>query len=853
METFQDGTKHYIDQGVQTDLGSPVPTKLAAAVSDLVYYSCDVSSEFDIIHSSSMVDHSRSSTRFHSAYSRASDAIEDSEDSVVSITTSSRALRQPQYLQKPSRPSVHAHGSHPSRVVSLPETKSAFSVKENSGGRRVVSMPLPGESSFYADDSQSTNLSNQSLLSGSDVQPRGRMHSLGSEIPHTPSLPSSPESVVIIANKDKLSEGFLRNNNLDCHPPTPPDDDGWVSWANSPPRPIPALHGPLSLPYARCPSGAEGTIIEEQDNLPRMIWGLEGEVGPVGRMRSELIPDSPSQHYRKGASQGKHHHTPGLQDTTPGAIKSAPSEAVRLLDSPLQRATVSDLAVHNVMSRPRYGVTGRALRYQESLELADDRRVESEGAPMSQLRDYDFTSALGSAVHGLRSFGLKDDLGLHWDSKLLCSERFKDSALVSSAPILSSESIGSFPSPVTSSVKSLISSRSPMNTVSLNQVSQFSHRNVPPRRLSALEIAQQYRQQQLQQQNLLPTPPNSSSPIWSSAFSPYQGSLLSPELLSVSNRPRLSPSFVQTSDMYMYPDAVRQFPKSPKNSISNMGTSSLHTLAPAIQIGDDLGDLTSSIYDVDTRSPLPKCVRSQYLAGSAVLRSANQIPQSSASLRPPPNTPLGLVSAARTMTDSAGNILPSSPLSQARLHGATQQYSRSVPLARLIQRRLSSVPEEDLNLASSGVLHPYNLSLENPSGQVVRDSQPHFLLSPPTPHSHGQRTPSAHSPLSSYHSGIVDDGMVSMMTHADANTERVTVRLPSAVSRNITDADALIALNNDSVNRHREAIREVSLHGHEETKGKSFRRGTRGRRGRASAARTTNGPERVDGGLVVKS
>ncbi|EJU04089.1 hypothetical protein DACRYDRAFT_105157 [Dacryopinax primogenitus] len=45
----------------------------------------------------------------------------------------------------------------------------------------------------------------------------------------------------------------------------------------SPPKAIPALHGPLSLPYARCPSGAEGIIVEEPATLHRIVWGLEHE------------------------------------------------------------------------------------------------------------------------------------------------------------------------------------------------------------------------------------------------------------------------------------------------------------------------------------------------------------------------------------------------------------------------------------------------------------------------------------------------------------------------------------------------------------------------------------------------
>ncbi|OBZ67993.1 hypothetical protein A0H81_11737 [Grifola frondosa] len=75
---------------------------------------------------------------------------------------------------------------------------------------------------------------------------------------------------------------------------THPDNEGWITWAKSPPRPIPALHGPLSLPYARCPSGAEGTIIEEQDNLSRMIWGLEGEDMPSNRPRADSLPSATS-------------------------------------------------------------------------------------------------------------------------------------------------------------------------------------------------------------------------------------------------------------------------------------------------------------------------------------------------------------------------------------------------------------------------------------------------------------------------------------------------------------------------------------------------------------------------------
>ncbi|QRW21441.1 C-4 methyl sterol oxidase [Rhizoctonia solani] len=50
------------------------------------------------------------------------------------------------------------------------------------------------------------------------------------------------------------------------------DDSDWIFF--DPPRPIPALHGPPSLPYARCPSGAEGVALDDQQELDGVIWGL---------------------------------------------------------------------------------------------------------------------------------------------------------------------------------------------------------------------------------------------------------------------------------------------------------------------------------------------------------------------------------------------------------------------------------------------------------------------------------------------------------------------------------------------------------------------------------------------------
>ncbi|CCO27071.1 hypothetical protein BN14_01105 [Rhizoctonia solani AG-1 IB] len=63
------------------------------------------------------------------------------------------------------------------------------------------------------------------------------------------------------------------NTNGDSRAPISADNGSdWIFF--DPPRPIPALHGPSSLPYARCPSGAEGVVLNDQQELDGVVWGL---------------------------------------------------------------------------------------------------------------------------------------------------------------------------------------------------------------------------------------------------------------------------------------------------------------------------------------------------------------------------------------------------------------------------------------------------------------------------------------------------------------------------------------------------------------------------------------------------
>ena len=177
------------------------------------------------------------------------------------------------------------------RVSSLPETAPARSSKAGlySEVLRVVSMPEQGGSRQHAFDYSMTSngvnassCSGEYSLTGTEDQSGIYLPCRQFDIPYTPSPPSSPDSVLIIENNGEISENFLRTKDVEDpikareQKDLQQDDDGclfqrstlqslmffvgWITWARSPPRPIPALHGPLSLPYARCPSYVSLTI-----------------------------------------------------------------------------------------------------------------------------------------------------------------------------------------------------------------------------------------------------------------------------------------------------------------------------------------------------------------------------------------------------------------------------------------------------------------------------------------------------------------------------------------------------------------------------------------------------------------
>jgi hypothetical protein len=242
---------------------------------------------------------------------------------------------------------------------------------------------------------------------------------------------------------------------------------------------------------------------------------------------------------------------------------------------------------------------------------------------------------------------------------------------------------------------------------------------VPSRRMSAMELAHQYQQQQLlkmQQQSLLPTPPNSSSPLWSSEFSPYNHQSVSP----VSLRHQVVQEQLRDSETS---NQLRHLVR------ERLGRNLTHdyeipSLAPAPQI-NPVTRLTYPGYELDPAT-------SQALTNLLASQDYQHLPpMSSEVLLPVPHTtptlPGYLGHDVRRYAAPRRDTLLSPSHEEVRSTRGHPQHllPRSIPLARLMQRRLSSVPEEDCST-------PFNR--RSPSPQLMRHGADRPYLHPPAEH-----------------------------------------------------------------------------------------------------------------------
>lgn len=294
------------------------------------------------------------------------------------------------------------------------------------------------------------------------------------------------------------------------------------------------------------------------------------------------------------------------------------------------------------------------------------------------------------------TYGLNAGISADWQS-LLLQDKFQDQALPNSATMLADE-IGDYlrPSFSASTISSLASSRSPIVIESPSHLPNHSMTSQDtPRRMTALEIAQKYRSDQLQyhQQPALPTPPNSSSPIWTSRHSPHQNTFVSPDLLQRNVLPQGSTGFTHSTSRALRPRA----------GPASLDTVHLNPVTPGMYVPERV------TYNIGAQERLPRLQDLSLLEPSAAnsmlhllqYHRDNAPANTSQSRTPSRGRPPASASTENGPNDHHRHLpnqgTPASPTSpNIGSKGTLHQQSRPAPLGYSSQRRLSSVPEEDL-------------------------------------------------------------------------------------------------------------------------------------------------------------
>ncbi|KAJ3814797.1 hypothetical protein F5876DRAFT_62040 [Lentinula aff. lateritia] len=540
------------------------------------------------------------------------------------------------------------------RIVSLPETSPPSRIDSEPIRDRVVSMSEQVKVSLVS--SADNSLSSDCFESSVETSQSQILSELGSSsakrtrprqslaFPQTPSPPSSPESIMIIGNNMQVPSSFLRQKAIKF--PKALDDNTWNTWASSPPRPIPALHGPLSLPYARCPSGAEGTIIEGED-MTRTIWGLGNDAGAREHgvdTKFDTHPDqSLSVQKRDNLNQSK---LPTLGICT---VSNTPSERVEqftvLGNPPSDSLYVSSSSVPGI----------DALNH-----LPDNLKRSAKG------RD---------SVQGL---------GLVWNNTQPTNA---DIHRINGQPHLKASAPEFIPR------GRLSDDPQPRVTV---EPAVRSHYIVPKPQIPAIDLAYEYRAQRERKTPLLASPSSTSS-----TWSPYLSTPL----------PLHTERFADVWNSEDAADELRRyiFERIGQQNLSPGELKQISELARSMNL-DRTSAYPSSSYErpsFATKFPPGSPLKLDFYHPG-----------------PPPNTPLPSIPS---QNPKAVLLAPPSPESSVfRLGGRPGTQPRSVPFARLLQRKLSVVPEEPGSTAEHPPTSPQNERPAFRGGAEGQHYKPYF-------------------------------------------------------------------------------------------------------------------------------
>ena len=185
----------------------------------------------------------------------------------------------------------------------------------------------------------------------------------------------------------------------------------------------------------------------------------------------------------------------------------------------------------------------------------------------------------------------------------------------------------------------------------------------------------------------LPTPPSSTSPHWSSKFSPYQSPSQPPDII-LSQHTQYT-KHVNQKKPWPAIDPSNELRKLVHERFSSRTAGNLQSL-PATPFTQHLQERQSATSNAPQTSKYMQKLRVP--SSFSVDSSRHPGPPPTLPLPPLPST----ASYTRSQSIPSGPRLTSTP-PRSRTRSVSYQHPRSVPLARLLQRRLASVPEEELS------------------------------------------------------------------------------------------------------------------------------------------------------------
>ena len=617
-----------------------------------------------------------------------------------------------------------------------------------------------------------------------------------------------------------------------------------------------------------------------------MIWGLEGE---DTTHRHRVDNEATQKHHEAPKATYNRPRPPAVQPVPPrfhqdsqkvgrGNEPTEPSSAVSAIQHQLMTPEVE---FHPASVQPQIKLDSPEYHYpfpsHGPIDLSDFMRPRTEliSDTLSKKTDFASNNAWDSSTDNLRSYGSTGDL--NWQSLLLAQDRLRNSLPQS---VYGSTQVNYMkPSGSSSSLSSLASSRSPIILDPPSQLARTlaSQRSLSAQyspsafgtplstqgssqRMSALEIARQYRQKQLlQQKQQLPTPPNSSSPLWSAGFSPYQGSLLSPEFISSARLPNLSTrdSEMQRLALLQQADLLQQLRSADHARLGISGREAqarISLLAPASQIQDHFGNTfdPSLASNISHRPPLGGLhvhPRQSVPSTTSVISPLLGVRQHPVQLHQPPSvTRVGVSSPVHGISDLVPPRSPVSPKQRSR--NISQQNPRSIPLARLVQR-LSSVPEEAPSVSPykgrvppgpPGPAGPAFSVQHNPKegrASVRTKSLPLFA----------DNEKIKRKPVGSFGSSTSRQGLYVKKSSETSHYATGGKAQGSSRTSHVNEGEGYASSSSTNADENVGTQREISP-------SRGRRGGHRGRGGRGWRARrpnAVNGPERSNGGLTVRS